>query len=62
MAEEIIITVPLHGSQTVKVTGVKGKGCRAITAEYEKSLGRRVASEDTREAHEVERTALRNRA
>lgn len=54
MAHEIIIDVPLKGPVSVTVSGVKGKGCKALTADFEKELGSVTKDALTKEYHESE--------
>ena len=57
--EEIFVDCDPHGGVAVSVKGVKGSGCKKLTAEFEKSLGKEMSSEKTREYFEVERNPSR---
>lgn len=56
MREEITITIDAQGNVEVSVKGVKGQGCKALTREIEKALGKVTADKKTREYHEKPRT------
>jgi hypothetical protein len=62
MSTEIIIDVAPDGQVKVEVKGVKGRGCKALTKDYEESLGKKVSSIDTKEAYEQERIQSHNRS
>lgn len=47
--------------ESVSVNGVKGKRCKDLTADFEKSIGIVVATAPTAEANEVEPQQVRNR-
>jgi Protein of unknown function (DUF2997) len=52
MFDEIIVEIDKDGSVTVSVRGMKGSGCRALTKDLEKALGRTVEDHATRELTE----------
>lgn len=62
MAEEIIIDVAPNGEVKLEVKGVKGRGCKALTKEFEESLGKKVSDVETKEIYEQERIPAKNRA
>lgn len=51
---EIIIVVSPEGETEVVVNGVKGDGCKALSAALEADLGVVVSDEPTREMYERE--------
>jgi predicted ThiF/HesA family dinucleotide-utilizing enzyme len=50
---EIIIKVNKAGETTVSVNGVSGPGCRDLTANIEKALGKVSQTENTAEYYEA---------
>lgn len=52
MSEKIIVTIKPDGLTTVEVQGVKGEGCKALTAALEAALGTPTASVPTGEMYE----------
>ena len=58
--QEIIVTFQ-GGKATVEVKGVKGRGCKALTKEFEEKLGLKVADEETREMYEPEPAQVKAR-
>jgi len=53
MEEKLKITVKADGSTTIKVIGVKGAGCKVLTRDFEKALGKTVKSVETPEMRET---------
>ncbi len=62
MAHDIVIDVAPNGEVKIEVKGFKGAGCKALTKEFEESLGKKISSVDTKEVYESERIPVRNRA
>lgn len=62
--EEITITITPEGETEVSVAGVKGQGCKALTAALEKALGAVISDTPTPEMtqREVQHEQHRNRA
>jgi len=52
MEEKLIITIRPDGGTTIKVTGVKGKGCKDLTKDIESALGKVVSDKPTQEMGE----------
>lgn len=52
MADEIIVEIGKKGEVTVSVKGFKGSGCKALTRDLERALGKVVEDSPTREMHE----------
>lgn len=52
MSEEILITIPKKGKIKIEVKGIKGQGCKALTEELEKALGRTTSDKPTEEMNE----------
>ena len=50
--EKIKVTIKPNGDSTVEVSGVKGEGCKALTAALEAALGTPTASAPTGEMYE----------
>ncbi len=50
--EKIIIEFDKDGMPTVKVEGVKGSGCKALTNDIEAALGKTTKTVKTREYNE----------
>ena len=49
---KLIFRVPLKGNPTLKVEGIGGPGCKKLTADLERALGKVVKDEDTNELYE----------
>ncbi len=58
---EVTITVAKNGSATVAVAGLKGHGCKSLTAAFEKSLGKTIEDKPTKEMYEQESVHIRSR-
>jgi hypothetical protein len=56
--EQVTVEIDADGNPTVKVTGVKGSGCKKLTADLEAALGKVTDSKNTREF--AERPATEN--
>lgn len=50
---EITITINTDGDTELKVNGVKGSGCKQLTAQIEKALGRTTRDTPTAEMHQT---------
>lgn len=52
--QQILITIPRDSSKgnKIEVNGVKGEGCKALTAALEQALGQTTADEPTAEMYE----------
>ena len=54
MAEERLkFTIRKDGSTKIEVSGVKGKGCKALTKDIEEALGKTVSDIETPEMRET---------
>lgn len=62
MAVEITTEISPSGETKVSVKGVKGKSCKALTADFERGLGKVTHDVPTKEMHENEVQTVRNRA
>ena len=51
--EEVIIDI-FKGKVTVKVNGVKGPACKALTADFEKGLGVKTSDTNTHEFSQLQ--------
>lgn len=49
MEKTVIVTIDEAGNPTIKVEGVKGPACAALTADLEKALGSVKSSQKTAE-------------
>ena len=56
--EQITVEIDAEGNPTVSVAGVKGSGCKKLTADLEAALGKVTDSKNTREF--AERLATEN--
>jgi Tfp pilus assembly protein PilZ len=56
----VTIVIDQEGGASVGVGCVKGKTCKAVTAEIEKALGKTVGDQLTAEYHEVENAKARH--
>jgi len=61
MSTEITITIGTDGATKVAVKGVKGRGCKALTAEFEKGLGKVTSDENSKEFYEEQQTQIKAR-
>jgi hypothetical protein len=52
MKEEVIVEVDEEGVVTYEVSGIKGQGCKALTAELDRALGGGGKSTPTKELYE----------
>lgn len=52
MSEKIKVTIKPNGDSVVEVSGVKGEGCRALTAALEAALGNTTSDTATSEMYE----------
>jgi len=52
MSEKITVVIKPNGDTTVSVAGVKGEGCRALTAALEAALGTPTSDTATGEMYE----------
>lgn len=60
MSDEIIVEVATDGKTTISVRGHKGSGCKALTRELEKALGKVQSDSATNEMYErPERQVIR---
>lgn len=50
--ETVTVEVDKAGAVTVKVNGVKGGGCKALTADIERALGKVTSDVPTAEMHQ----------
>jgi len=57
MKEKIKIRISTEGDVEISVEGHKGKGCKDLTREIEKALGKTVSDKNTTEWFEKERNA-----
>lgn len=55
--EKVIVQIDKDGGITVKVEGVKGRACKALTNDMEKALGVVTATKATAEAFQREEHA-----
>jgi hypothetical protein len=53
MEERLIITVKPGGATQIKVQGVKGSGCKALTKDFEEALGQVTSDKPTAEMRET---------
>ena len=53
MEEKLTITIKPDGSTKIKVSGVKGKDCKALTADIESALRKTVSDIATSEMRDV---------
>lgn len=53
MSEHIRVTIKPSGDTVIEVSGVKGDGCKALTAGIERALGTPSSSIPTGEAYEL---------
>lgn len=61
--QEVTTTIQTDGSSKIEVKGVKGRSCTALTADFEKALGKKVSDTPTKEMYENdERVSIRNRS
>lgn len=58
--QEIIVTISKNNETKVEVKGIKGKGCLALTKEFEEKLGNKISDVPTSEMHEPERQQVRH--
>lgn len=58
MEEKLTIKIAADGSTQIKVTGVKGKGCKALTKDFEEALGKVTSDTPTAEMKEVQHGQL----
>jgi Tfp pilus assembly protein PilZ len=58
--QTVTIVIDQEGGASVGVGCVKGKTCKAVTAEIEKALGKTVGDQLTAEYHEVENAKARH--
>jgi hypothetical protein len=56
--QQMIIDISPDGDTKISVRGVKGKGCRALTADIERELGDVKSDEPTKEMKEVDTSAI----
>ena len=54
MSEEIIIDIDPSGDTTIEVKGYSGPGCKALTADIERALGKATSDRLTSEYHQSE--------
>ena len=54
MSEKITVTIKPTGDTTVEVSGVKGEGCKALTAALEQALGSPTSDIATSEMYELD--------
>lgn len=59
--QEITVDIAPNGNPTVSVKGVKGSACKALTAEFEKGLGKKVSSKETKEFYEQQPAQVKQR-
>ena len=52
LEEKVIFEIDTKGNTKVTVKGVKGRGCKALTADFEKGLGKTISDVDTKEIYE----------
>lgn len=52
--QEVIMDFNEEGDAVIAVKGVKGHGCKALTADLEAALGETVKDEPTREMRQTE--------
>lgn len=57
----ITVTISPSGDTTIQVSGIKGKSCKDLTADLEKSLGVTTSDTLTREYHENATTQVTNK-
>lgn len=51
--EKLIITIRPNGATSVKVTGVQGKDCKALTRDLEEALGKTTTDVETAEMRQT---------
>lgn len=54
MEEKVIFEIDLKGNTKLTVKGVRGKGCKALTADFENGLGIVTSDKSTNEMYEQE--------
>lgn len=54
--EEIVIKIGKNGKINMSVMGIKGEGCKSLTAAFEKALGMVTETKNTSEAYEQKNT------
>jgi hypothetical protein len=62
MAEQVILTVDEEGRLEYEVKGVKGSGCKALTAELDKAMGGKATAKPTKEMYEQPKKEQQHRS
>ena len=60
MSEKIKVTIKPNGNSVVEVSGVKGSGCKALTAALEAALGTPSSDVPTTDMYENEQQQTEN--
>lgn len=60
MSEKILVTIRPSGETKIEVSGVKGEGCKSLTASLEKALGEVQTDVSTPEMYEPEQHQTEN--
>jgi hypothetical protein len=62
MSESIFVRIKPNGTSIIDVKGVKGEGCKALTASLEAALGTPSTSVPTGEAYELVQEQTQNQS